>query len=289
MTDLTTIIGRPSRMLALAWMGGALVGFLVIGISGRALAQVGSLYQLLVYRNAICLLLVVAILFYTGWSLVRTHRIGQHLARNIIHIVGQYAWFFAVVWLPLAEVFALEFTTPIWTALFAVTLLGERLTRWRVFAIVFGFAGVMVILRPGIAIIQPAALAAIGSAVCFAAAYVFTKSLVAHERPMTILFWMHLMQLPIGLVPALAAGWVNPPQALWWHVAALGISGFATHYCIARAMSHADATIVAPLDFLRLPIGALVGWVLYAEVLDPLVGLGAAFIIAANWTSLRRG
>jgi drug/metabolite transporter (DMT)-like permease len=172
---------------------------------------------------------------------------------------------------------------------FAAVFLGERLTAWRVGAVALGFAGVLLIVRPGAAIIHPAAFAAIAAAVCFAATYVITKSMVAEERPMTILFWMHLTQLPLGLAPALYVGWTHPPVHTWPWVAALGIAGYATHYCIAKAMSHADATVVAPLDFLRLPLGALIGWAFYAEVLDPVVVLGAAVIVSANWMNLRYG
>jgi len=288
-TRLAASSPLPSKARAFAWMSVALVGFLTLGLAGRELAREVSLYQLLVYRNAICLALVVAMLPGLGLAVIHTRRIPRHLARNLCHITGQYLWFYAVVWLPLAEVFALEFTTPIWTALFAATLLGERMTRWRALAVALGFLGALVILRPGVSIVAPASLAAVGAAVCFAATYCFTKNLVADERPMTILFWMHLMQLPIGLVPALAHGWVNPPPSHWPLVAAVGIAGFATHYCIARAMRHADATVVVPLDFLRLPIGALIGWAFYTEALDPWVVLGAALILTGNWINLRRG
>ena len=288
-TPLDASPPEASNARAFAWMSVALVGFLTLGLAGRALARDVSLYQLLVYRNAICLVFVIALLPHTGLAILRTRYIGRHLVRNACHIAGQYLWFFAVVWLPLTEVFAIEFTTPIWTALFAATVLGERMTRWRTLAIALGFTGVLLILRPGASIIAPASLAAVGAAVCFAVTYCFTKALVAEERPMTILFWMHLMQLPMGLSPALVHGWVNPPLSQAHLVAAIGIAGFATHYCIARAMRHADATVVAPLDFLRLPIGAVIGWAFYAEALDPIVVLGAALILTGNWTNLRRG
>lgn len=270
-------------------MSVALFGFLALGISGRELAREVNLYQLLVYRNGLCLIIVLAILARSGFAVVRTQRIGRHIARNVVHLTGQYSWFFAVVWLPLSEVFAIEFTTPIWTALMASAFLGERVTAWRAAAIALGFLGVLVILRPGLAIVHPAALAAVAAAVCFAATYVITKNLVGHDRPMAILFWMHLIQLPLGLMPALASGWVNPSLPLWPYVAMIGIAGFGTHYCIARAMSFADATIVVPLDFLRLPIGAVIGWLFYAETLDPMVAAGAAIIIVANVGNLRHG
>jgi drug/metabolite transporter (DMT)-like permease len=280
---------QPSKGRALAWMSGALCGFLLMGIAARELAPHVSLYQMLVFRNGICLLLVALMLMRGGFRVVRTRRLGRHVARNVVHITGQYAWFFAIIWMPMAEVFAIEFTTPIWVALMAAMFLGERLTRWRVAAVVLGFIGVLVIVRPGAAMLDAAAFAAIGAAVCFACTYTITKSMVGEERPMTILFWMHLIQLPLGLVPALATGWVHPPVSVLPWVIGIGVAGFATHYCIAWAMRYADATVVVPLDFLRLPIGAMIGWAVYAEVLDPLVLLGAAIIIVANWANLRYG
>ncbi len=270
-------------------MTGAMSGFLMIGIAARELAGDTSLFQLLVYRNAICLLIVAVILTRLGWRSVSTQHIKRHLARNTVHLVGQYLWFFAIITIPLAEVFAIEFTTPIWTAILAAVFLGEQLTRWRVLAIALAFVGVLLILRPGIAIIQPAALAAVAAAVCFAITFAVTKNMVGFEQPLTIVFWMHLIQLPLGLVPALAVGWTTSPMVLWPWIAVLGIAGFATHFCVAKALQLADATIVIPLDFMRLPIGALVGWWFYAESLDPMVALGALVIVTANWSNLRYG
>lgn len=280
---------RGARLQALSWMTGALFGFLMMGISARELSAEVSLYQLLVYRNLICLVFVLAILTRIGFKVARTKFPARHIARNTVHLAGQFLWFVAIVSIPLTEVFAIEFTTPIWTALLAVLFLGERLTPVRALSVVLAFTGVMLILRPGSAIVNPAALAAIAAAMCFAVTFAITKNMVGYERPMTILFWMHLIQLPLGLVPALATGWVNPSPTLWHWVAIIGIAGFATHYCVARALILADAIVVIPLDFLRLPIGALVGWMFYAESPDAMVLLGAGIIVIANWSNLRYG
>ena len=269
-------------------MSGALLSFLLMAFAGRELSKEISLFEIMFLRNLICMAILVGLLTRLGWARVRTSRPLRHLARNTIHYAAIYAWFFAVAAIPLAEVFAIEFTAPIWTALLASLFLRERLTPWRVVGIALGFTGVLIILRPGIAIIHPASFAALGAALGYAMVYVITKDLISYDGPLTIVFWMNLMQLVLGLAPSLYA-WTTPSPAMWPWVLVVGISGLSSHYCLSRALAYADATVVTPLDFLRLPLAAVVAWLAYAEVLDPYVFLGAAVIFAGNWLSIRRG
>ena len=269
-------------------MSGALFSFLMMALSGRELSAEIPLIQIVFFRNLICMVILVGLLSRFGWDLVRTSKRGRHVARNVIHFAAQYAWFFAIASIPLTEVFAIEFTAPIWTALLACLFLGERLNVWRLVGIALGFTGVLIILRPGIQIIHPASLAALAAALGYATTYVITKDLVSYDRPLTILFWMNLVQLPLGLVPSLFV-WTTPSPALWPWVIAVGIAGLASHYCLSRALACADATVVAPLDFLRLPLAALVAWALYDEALEPFVFFGAVVVFAGNWVNIRRG
>jgi drug/metabolite transporter (DMT)-like permease len=278
---------RKSLRLAVAWMGATIAAFLMMAIAGRELsAEIGPA-QTVAYRNIICLLSLLAILARIGWRHARTAKPGRHVVRNAIHFAAQFGWFYAIARIPIAEVFAIEFTTPIWTALLAVLFLGERLNAARIGAVVLGFAGVLVILRPGLAIVQPAALAALAAALGYALTYAFTKDLVATDRPVTILLWMNAVQLPLALAVG-APSWVTPSAALWPWIAAIGFTGLASHYCLSRAFEYGDATVVAPIDFLRLPLAAGVAWLMYGEQVGPAVFAGAAMIFGGVWLNLRK-
>ena len=182
--------------------------------------------------------------------------------------------------LPLATTFALEFTTPAWALMLAVPVLGERLTASRVGAVVLGLLGVLVILRPGLATFQPAVLLILTAAVGFAIALIATKKLTRMDSTFTIIFWMNAIQLPLALVASdpLFVTKLGPGQVP--AVIAMGLSGLASHYCLTNAFQAGDAGVVVPLDFLRIPLIAMIGWWLYNEALDAFVFIGAGLIIA---------
>ena len=280
--------GSGSLVPALAWMSGALVSFLAMGVAGRELAAELAPHHISFYRNALSLLVLLPLLWRMNWRPVRTRRPTFHVFRNTVHFAAQWCWLYGVAVLPLAEVFAIEFTSPIWTALIAAALLGERLTGSRWLAIGLGFAGILVILRPGLAIVDPASFVVLAAAFGYAATYVFTKQMTRTESPLTVIFWMNLVQAVIGGGLSLPA-FVVPSAAMWPWIAVVAFVGLSSHYCLSRALALADATVVVPLDFLRLPLAAVVAWLLYQEAVDPYVIVGAAFVIAANWVNLRKG
>ncbi len=267
-------------------MVGALLSFSAMAIGGRELtAQVG-IFEILVFRSAVGLLIISALLSRSGWSKISGRRFGWHLTRSIAHYAGQYGWFYGIALIPLAEVFALEFTSPVWVAILAAPLLHERMTPSRWLAVGLGIVGMLIILRPGLAVIQPAALAVLGAAACFALTFILTRKLALVESPLAILFYMNAIQLPLALAPAMAH-WVTPSPVLWLWALVIGIAGLTSNYCLARAMALADATVVGPMDFLRLPLIAVVGLVFYGEQLDWLVLGGAAVMFCGILTSIR--
>lgn len=136
-------------------MSGALVSFMAMAIAGRELSTELTTFQILFFRSAVGLAAIVPLLQVTGWAQVKTGVFGTHVIRNVTHFGGQYGWFYGIALIPLTEVFAIEFTVPIWTAILATIILRERMSRPRVLAILIGFAGILVILRPGIAIVSP--------------------------------------------------------------------------------------------------------------------------------------
>ena len=270
-------------------MTGALLSFSASAVAIRALAKQLTIFEILSIRSGVGLL-VLLVLIAARADLRRSlmfQRMGLHLARNSIHFCGTYSWTLAVTLLPFATVFALEFTMPMWVALLAVPLLGERLTRSRIGSVVLGFLGVLVIVRPGVASFQPAALLVLGAAFAFAISLIQTKILTNTINTFTIIFWMNCMQLPMALAGSdplfltrLDAGAILPAVAL-------GAVGLTSHYCLTNAFRAGDATVVVPMDFLRIPLIALVGWLFYNEGLDLFVFAGAALIIGGVLWNLR--
>ncbi|GAA0686051.1 DMT family transporter [Marinobacterium maritimum] len=277
---------RHPALVAAFWMTGALFSFMAMAVSGRELSQDLTTFQILFFRSLIGVLLIGALVARSGWAQLKTNRAGGHLMRNIAHFGGQYGWFYGLAFIPLAEVIAIEFTTPIWTALLAWMVLGERLTLPRLTALVFGISGLLLILRPGMGSLHPAALAVLAGAVGYAISYIQTKSLSASETPLCILFYMTMMQLPFGLVPSLM-DWKTPElNSLPW-ILLVAVTAMSAHYCMARAFKLADATVVVPMDFMRLPLIAVVGYLFYEEVIDLPVALGAGLMLAGNLINIR--
>ena len=271
----------PDLVAVVLWMAGALLSFSATAIAVREVAPALGLFDILAARAAAGVAIVGTVAFLRRRPLP-ARRMPLHLARNLVHWGGNYAWSYGVTLLPLAVVFALEFTTPAWVTLLAVVVLRERLTASRLAAVVLGFLGVLVVLRPGVAALQPASLVVLLSAVMFALTAVATKALTRTESVLSILFWMNLIQLPLNLVagrllPGVPAHPFEGHHAL--ALAVLCIAGLTSHWCLTSAYRRGDAILVMPLDFLRIPLIAVLGWQLYGETLDPWLFVGAGLIV----------
>jgi drug/metabolite transporter (DMT)-like permease len=271
------------------WMIGTLLSFSAMAVSIRELSATLSIMEILSARAAIGLLLIGALLVFRP-ALRRTlnrRRLGLHVARNGIHFGAQYLWATSLLLLPLSTVFALEFTMPAWTMLLATLFLAERMTPSRIGAVVLGLVGVFVILRPGMETFHPAALLVLAAALGYSVQNIATKKLTTTESTFAIVFWMNVIQLPLGLMgtdPLFATrlGLHELPA-----LAGLGIAGLSAHYCLSNAFRAGDASLVVPLDFLRIPLIAVVGWWLYGEPLDVFVFAGAGIIVVGLLWNLR--
>ncbi len=280
---------RPeSAPLAMAWMAGWLTLMVVIAVAGRQAMRELSVFQLMEMRALIGMLLLWPLIHAAGGPrAMRTNRLKLHVARNLVHYAAQYGWFAALLLIPLAQVVAIEFTMPIWAAMLAVALLGERVDRFKSMAIVLGLAGVAVIVRPNASGLNAGQLIALAAAVGFAVSVVLVKSLTRTDAAIAVSFWMLVVQCVVGLVPALLT-WHWPSAATWGWVVLVAFCGTYSHYCFARAMEHAEATVVVPMDFLRVPLSAAAGWAVYDERVDQWTVLGVLMILAANLVNLRR-
>ena len=279
--------GMSAGLRGALWMVGTLLLFSAMAIAVRELTRVMGSFQILFLRSLVSLVLVLAVLPYFGWRTLRTRLFGLHVIRNVLHFSGQYAWVYAIALLPLATVFAIEFTIPVWTSVFAALILGERLNRGRIVALVLGLAGILVILQPGLGPVRPAALVMLAGAFAYATTLIATKRLSGNDSALAILFYMSALQLPLGLLPALPA-WVAPRLADLPWIVAVGATGLGAHFCMTRALRAADASLVVPIDFFRLPLIAVVGMLFYGEPLEWPILLGAGLIFAGTYYSLRR-
>jgi drug/metabolite transporter (DMT)-like permease len=270
-------------------MTGALLSFSAMAVSVRVLAGTLSVMEILALRAGLGLL-VMASLAGARADLRATlfsRHLVLHVFRNTVHVGSSYLWATSLLLIPMAMTFALEFTTPAWTLLLAMPVLGERLTASRIGAVVLGLLGVVVILRPGLATVQPGALLALAAAFGFAVVLIATKKLTNTDAPFAIIFWMMLIQLPLALLASnpLAIARLETDQIP--AVVGIGLSGLASHYCLTQAFRAGDAGVVVPLDFMRIPLIAVIGWWLYSEPLDGFIFLGAALILAGILWNLR--
>ena len=279
------VMPEASPVQGFLWMSGAMVSFVGMAIAGRELSDTFNTFQILTLRSFVALLITVLVVTRVGWHVVKTQHIYFHFFRNLFHFGGQFGWFLGISLLPLATVFALEYTSPVWTALLAIIFLGERLHRGRILAICCGIVGVILILRPGSGVIESASFIVIGAAFCYAVSYISTKSMTKTETPLAVLFYMNLIQFPLGLVPALFS-WIAPSFTDLPWIFLVGVGGFFSHYCLTRAFEVADTLTVVPLDFARLPTIAIIGYFFYGEVLEYALLLGALTIIVGNYYNL---
>lgn len=273
---------------AALWMGGAIASFSAMAVAGRAVSHDHDTFELMFYRSLIGLALVLAVSSLAGTRRsIRPGPLGLHLVRNLFHFAGQNLWFFALTLVPLAQVFALEFTAPLWVLILAPVVLGERITRPQAWAALIGFIGVLAVTRPFSAPLTPGVLAAAGAAIGFAASAIFTRKLTRTESVTSILFWLTAMQAVFGFLAATLDGQIALPSAAaapW--LALIGLAGLTAHFCLTSALRLAPASTIMPVDFLRLPLIAFIGWAVYGEALDPWVTIGAALIVAGNWINL---
>jgi drug/metabolite transporter (DMT)-like permease len=268
-------------------MAGWLCLMLIVVVAGRETTRELNVFQIMEVRSILGFLMLYPLIRRSGgFSAMKTARPLQHVGRNLIHYAAQLGWFFALTLIPLGQVVSIEFTMPIWTAILAASFLGERITAGKIAAIVLGVVGVLIIVRPAAGEINPGQLIALGAAVGFGISIAMMKSLTRTENTLTIIFWMLVIQSAAGFFPALYV-WIRPSAYAFGWIVVIAFCGTFSHYCMARAMLYADATVVLPMDFLRVPLTATAGWLIYSERLDMFTVLGAALILAGNLLNLR--
>lgn len=281
-TDAAAQVRRAVGLMALAML---LFGTMAVCIR-LASAQLHA-FEIAFFRNLFGFLVLLPILVRHGPSLLRTQKLGFYVVRCLIGMVSMLAGFWAIVNLPLAQAIALSYSTPLFVTIGAVIVLGEivRARRWS--AVIVGFLGVLVIVRPGSDDFSAASLVALLAAVASATVAISIKFLSRTEHPDAIVIWTTLLWIPMSLLPALAV-WETPVGITWLWIVLAGVLGSTAHMCWTRALKLGEASMLTPISFLQILVVAAAGWLLFDEALDRWTVLGAAIIFGSNVYIARR-
>lgn len=276
---------QQSTGMAAIWMAGWLLNTLALTVAGRELGHDVPVFVIMILRSVIAMIILTPLILYHGNIGQRFANLRLNIIRNIVHYGAQYAWFSALILIPLAQVVSIEFTMPIWGAVIAALFLSEKLTRFKLAAIALGFIGILMIVKPGASFIASGHVVALLAAIGFAVSVALTKVITRKDTALTVIFLMFAIQTVIGAVPAwLTWKWPAPENWIW--VAVVGLAGTFSHYCLSKAISLADITIVTPMDFLRVPLTVLVGYWIYSEGFDLYSIIGTLLILGANMLNL---
>ena len=281
-TSSARFAALPGPVRGAIWMIFGGLSLVTMAIIIRHLAPRFSVLEMIFLRSVVSLALILPWAIRQGAARLATQRLGLHVLRNVIHYIGNIGWFIGVTLVPLADLSALQFTVPLFTVVLAAVVLHETVGRHRWIATAVGFLGMLVIVRPGFATINNGTIALLLSALFYASSQTATKMLSRTEPANRVVFYMALVFVPVSGIPA-AFDWVTPdwPDAV--PIVLLGVTGYTAHFCIVRSFAAADASFVIPFDFLRLPLSALFGFILYLERPDMWTLMGAAVIFGATW------
>ena len=279
----------PPVIKAVLWMLLGAVSFVCMAVAGREASKEVSTLEIMLVRSVLLMIFVtgVALVSKRGIGQLDTRRIGLHFVRSLAHFAGQFLWFFSLALIPLAQVFALEFTMPIWIAILAPIFLGERMTLGRFVAALLGFIGVLIVSRPDMNAISIGTAAMLVSAVGFALSHITMKRMITTETPLALVFYLGVFLAPLSLGAYLVLGGFQVPSPMTFGLlVAITLAGFSAHYCLAKAYALADTMVAAPLDFVRLPLMAVVAAALYGEPVEIWVLIGGVLILTGNLTNV---
>lgn len=271
----------PPVQSALIAMG-AMILFSIVPPSVRLLSDTMSPYQIVGLRAAMGVTIAMTFFSWAGFYRMKTAAPWFHFGRASLNVVGMLMWFWALGYVELAKGIAIHFTMPLFITIFAVLFLGERIRLRRSIATLVGFAGVMIILRPGMTTIGLPELAILGSAALYGVATILVKVMVRADSPFTVTFYSNFFMGLWCLVPAILT-WVPVTTDDILPLLGLGVCGLMAPLLLAMALKRADASLISAFDFLRLPFTAIFGYALFAEVPDIYVWIGAAIIFASTY------
>ena len=278
---MVTPTAHATHLRAALLMLGSAVFFGVMAVAIRLASATLHTFEIAFFRNFFGLMAALPLLLHHGPSLLRTTQFPRYLLRCVIGVLGMFCGFWAIGHLPLAQAISLSYSTPLFVTIAAVWLLGEQVRARRWAAVIVGFIGVLMIVRPGSANFTLGTLVAIAAAVLSALVSIQIKQLSRTEPADRIVLLTTMLWVPMSLGPALFV-WEWPQGIEWLWVAAAGALGTGGHMLWTRALKLGDVSALTPISFMQLPVVALFGWLLFAERLDRWTLLGAAVIFGAN-------
>lgn len=264
------------------WMVLTAMSFAVLSVAVRGLSEKFPAVEIVLARAIVGLFLIIPLVGKSGLRALRTQKIPMHLLRTSFSFIAMVGFFYALAHVPIADVTAFSFLIPLFTTIAAAFILGEIVDAPRWLATSVGFLGALVIIRPGFQEISFPAMIAIASALFYAGAWTTVKFLTRTESAAIIVFYMNIFMMPLALVISLFY-WVIPAWEDAPLIIIMGLSGWSAHFCQARSFAAADASAVVPFDFLRLPFGALLAWIFFAEPTEFWTWVGAGIIFASGW------
>jgi drug/metabolite transporter (DMT)-like permease len=263
-----------------AWMLGFIINITIMAISIRELSFKYSSFEIQNFRNIFSIVIILFIYVLKSNTQLKTYQIQTNFIRNIFHFIGQSAWTWGLTVLPLAVVFSIEFTMPIWAAILALIIFKEKITLNKILFLIIGLLGTWIILMPDAEYIGLYNIIVLCSAITYAVAHNFTKKLTNTDSILSILFFMSILQLPLSLIGSFVIGDIHyniikeAPLIIL-----LTITSLLAHYCLSSALKNAEASIVLPIDYIRLPLILFVGWYYYGEIISSNTLMGSILII----------
>ena len=271
---------RNKNTLGIAWMLGFIINISIMAISIRELSLKYTSFEIQNFRNIFSIIIIILIFMVTKNTNLNTFQLKNNFIRNIFHFIGQSAWTWGLTVLPLAVVFSLEFTMPIWAVIIAIVLLKEKITLNKICFLIIGLMGTWIIFMPDTKYIGFYNIIVLCSAITYAIAHNFTKKLTTTDSILSILFFMSIIQLPFSLVGSLIIG--NLQYNIMMEIPLiilLTVTSLLAHYSLSSALKYSDASVVLPIDYIRLPLIVFIGWYYYDEIISTNVVIGSILII----------
>ena len=273
-------LSKNKKILGTIWMLGFILNITITAICIRELSYKYSSFEIQNLRN-IFSIIIILIFFKTKNNVhLTTFQLKNNFIRNIFHFIGQSAWTWGLTVLPLAVVFSLEFTMPIWAAIIAIIIFKEKITLNKILFLILGLLGTCIILLPDTKYIGIYNIIVLFSAITYAIAHNFTKKLTNTDSIISILFYMAIIQLPFSLIGSFIV------DNLHYNIVKempliilLTITSLLAHYCLSSALKNSEASVVLPIDYIRLPLIIFIGWYYYDEIISSNVFIGSVFII----------